>query len=158
MVRDEQRLGAEPLPMKRLAEMAGTTPGPLNERQQATAPLSFSLDDTRGSRIVLRSKWNTGRRFDVARLIGDRILHKAGALHPATRSYTYRQKAQRSFAAELLSPFAAVDDMLAGDYSAERRHEVAEHFDVSELAIHTLLINHGRVEREASEDELDAAA
>ncbi len=158
MVRDEQRLGAKHLSMERLAEMAGTTPGPLSERQHSTAPLSFSLDDPRGSRIVLRSKWNTGRRFDVARLIGDRILHKAGALHPATRSYTYRQKAQRSFAAELLSPFAAVEDMLAGDYSAERRHEVAEHFEVSELTIHTLLVNHGRLEREVSDDEMNAAA
>ena len=82
-----------------------------------SVPLSFVLDrNAREARMVLRSRWQTGRRFDLARLIGDRVIVSGGALHPATRTYTYRQKAQRSFAAELLSPFEAVDDMLAGDY------------------------------------------
>jgi hypothetical protein len=65
---------------------------------------------------------------------------------------------QRSFAAEFLSPFSAVDEMLAGDYSMESQQDVAEHFDVSPLTIQTLLMNHGRVERDAFDTELESAA
>jgi Zn-dependent peptidase ImmA (M78 family) len=79
-----------------------------------------------------------------------------GALHPATRAHTYRQKTQRSFAAEFLSPFEAVDEMLANDYSIERQQEVAEHFDVSPMTIDTLLKNHGWIECEEWDFELAA--
>ena len=64
---------------------------------------------------------------------------------------------QRSFAAELLSPFESVDDMLEGDYSIENRQDVAEQFNVSEWTIRTLLVNHHRLEREDLED-FDLAA
>jgi len=58
---------------------------------------------------------------------------EVGRLFAATRSHTYRQKMQRSFAAESLAPFGAVDEMLADDYSMENQQEAAEHFMVSEL-------------------------
>ena len=48
--------------------------------------------------------------------------------------------------------------MLAGDYSMESQQDVAEHFDVSPLTIQTLLMNHGRVERDAFDTELESAA
>ena len=85
-------------------------------------------------RLSLRSKWETGRRVDLARLIGDRLLrHRAclpaERLFPVTRSHSYRQKMQRAFAAELLSPFALVDDMLGGDYSEESQNAVTEYFN-----------------------------
>jgi len=64
---------------------------------------------------------------------------------------------QRSFAAELLSPFEAVDEMLDGDYSMENQQEVAEHFQVSEMTIRTLLVNHHRLEREELGEEFDYA-
>jgi len=68
------------------------------------------------------------------RLRADRIiLPRSGRLFAATRSHTYRQKMQRSFAAESLAPFGAVDEMLADDYSMENQQEAAEHFMVSEL-------------------------
>lgn len=76
----------------------------------------------------------------------------------ATRSRTFRQKAQRSFAAELLAPFEEVSVLLKGDYSEENREDVAEHFQVSERTIHTLLVNHRRIERDDLEDPLEAAA
>lgn len=77
---------------------------------------------------------------------------------PATRAYTYRQKVQRSFAAEFLSPFLAVDGMLGYDYSMENQQDVAEYFQVSPLTIRTLLVNHGRLEREDVDDEVEATA
>jgi Zn-dependent peptidase ImmA (M78 family) len=79
-------------------------------------------------------------------------------LYPATRAYTYRQKVQRSFAAEFLSPFAAVDEILSGDFSMEKQQEAADHFNVSELTIRTLLVNHHRLERDELDGESDSSS
>lgn len=118
---------------------------------------SCLIKNPKKARVVLRSRWPQGRRFDLARLIGDRLIISGGALHPATRASTYRQKAQRSFAAELLSPFDAVDRMLAGDYSAKKQHDVAEHFNVSEKTIEALLKNHGKIERDGWDWDFEPA-
>jgi Zn-dependent peptidase ImmA (M78 family) len=83
---------------------------------------------------------------------------KGEKLFPATRADTYRQKLQRSFAAELLSPFAALEDLLGGDYSSEKQLDAAEHFKVSERTIATLLVNHGRIDREDLDSEIELAA
>ena len=159
-VRHSERLGAEALTDRRLAQLAGTQATAITARRAIQSDLSFALDAEQGvhSRVVLRGARKTGRRFDLARLLGDRLINRAGALHPATHAYTYRQKAQRSFAAELLSPFEAVDDMLAGDYSLERQQDVADHFAVSPMVINTLLKNHGRLEREVPDEDFYAAA
>lgn len=158
-LRDEQSLGVQPIGDGRLADMGGTVAQTLLDLDAGGADFSFALDGTvQASRIVLRSRWQTGRRFDLARLIGDRLIARNGSLHPATRSDTYRQKAQRAFAAELLSPFEAVDDMLAGDYSEERCNEVAEHFAVSPMTIEALLMNNGRTERVFPEEDFDVPA
>ena len=109
--------------------------------------------------MVLRAPRKTGRRSSSARLARRPDRGTAtGRLHSATRAYTYRQKMQRSFAAELLSPFAAVDAMLDGDYSAEAQADVAEHFQVSDAPSCTLLVNHHRLEREELDEDLGAAA
>jgi hypothetical protein len=150
--------GGQPISDKSLAEMVGVQSGVLDDRVGAPG-ISFSLDSnpTQG-RVVLRSKWHTGRRFELARILGDRILGpRGGALFPATRAYTYRQKMQRSFAAEFLSPFETVDDMLGGDYSPESQIDAAAHFLVSERTISTLLLNHGRLEREDFDGDLEPA-
>jgi hypothetical protein len=128
--------------------------------EPTTGPkISFALDEgVNSGRVVLRSKWVTGRRFDLARLLGDRLVPwGSGRLFPATRAHTYRQKMQRSFAAEFLSPFEAVDEFLAGDYSMENQHEAAEQFEVSELTIRTLLVNHRRIEPEELAADFDVA-
>jgi Zn-dependent peptidase ImmA (M78 family) len=139
--------------------MAATQRSVVRKSKQGGGDLSFALDDNpQHSRLVLRSKWETGRRFELARLLGDRIAgSKGGQLFPATRAYTYRQKMQRSFAAEFLSPFDVIDEMLDGDYSMENQLEVAHHFRVSEWTIRIQLVNHGRLKREDDAD-LDAAA
>ena len=88
----------------------------------------------------------------MARLIGDQLF--AGSmptptepLSPATRSHSYRQKAQRAFAAELLSPWQTVKDILGDDFSQENQEQVAEYFGVSPMTIETLLINNERTGR-----------
>ena len=64
---------------------------------------------------------------------------------------------QRSFAAELLSPFESVENMLSGDYSMENRQDVADHFQVSEWTIRTLLVNHRRLQRQDLEEDFEVA-
>ncbi len=151
-LRQQEGLGDEVLSGDKLARLVGVEASALADTSTGSN-VSFILDHnaTRG-RFVLRSRWKTGRRFELARLLADRLVASPGSrLHVATRAYTYRQKMQRSFAAEFLSPFEAVDAMLDGDYSPEAQADVAEHFHVSDLTIRTLLVNHQRIER----DELD---
>lgn len=144
---------------KRLTDMVGVESRALSE-DIAAPNLSYALDRSAAdARVVLRSKWKTGRRFELARLLADRIVAPTiGQLHAATRAYTWRQKMQRSFAAEFLSPFDAVDAMLAGDYSAEAQADAAQHFEVSERTILTLLVNHQRAGREELDEDLTGAA
>lgn len=158
-LREQERLGWGKVTDMRLVGMAGCSKSILAQNKEADQPMSFSLATTgQRGRIVLRSKWKGGRRFDLARLIGDSIFGGQGKLHPATRAYTYRQKAQRSFAAELLCPFKTLDEMLGGDYSPEAQQDAAEYFAVSPMTVNTLLMNHGRIERTDPETGIDAVA
>ena len=146
-VRHETHLADRPIDDAQLADLAGTSPDVLTS-DRSTDSLSWIFHrPARQARVALRSKWRTNRRFDLARLIGDRLFadgrHAAAEpLLPATRSHSYRQKAQRAFAAQLLSPWEVVQDMLGDDCSQENQDRVAEHFDVSSMTIRTLLDNH----------------
>ncbi|MEQ8826370.1 MAG: hypothetical protein RIC82_01150, partial [Parvibaculum sp.] len=157
-IREQTNLGCAPLSNVRLAEMAGTSAKAL-DAPLVLSDLSFVYDKgPLSARIVLRSRWATSRRFDLARLIGDRLLYGSGeALHPATRASTYRQKAQRAFAVELLAPFDAVDEMIHADYSTERQQAVAEHFEISPWAVNRALKNHGRIDSDFYDDDFEAA-
>lgn len=157
-IRASEGLGDGPVSNERLAGMIGTNVRTITDPPPHETELSFVLaGDGDGSKIVLRSRWETGRRFDLARLLGDRLMSAGGAFNPATRAATYRQKAQRAFAAELLSPFAVVEEQLARDYSTENQQDVADHFNVSALAIATSLKNRGRMPRDASDFDFDVA-
>jgi hypothetical protein len=151
-------LGCAPIPNKILAELAGIAASVLDAPPDAPR-FAYALDRSNGgSRIVFRSKWKTGRRFELARILGDRLISPPGDhLFPSTRAHTYRQMMQRSFAAELLSPFTAVEAALNEDYSDDAQQEVAESFDVSPLTIRTLLVNHGRISRGVLEEGYDTA-
>ena len=147
VVRQETDLADQPITDDRLADLAGISPTVLDS-DVSTDSFSWIFHPPENqARVALRSRWNTNRRFDVARLIGDRLF--ADSFHtpsepllPATRSHSYRQKAQRAFAAQLLSPWEAVRDMLGSDCSQENQEQVAEHFQVSSWAISTHLENH----------------
>ncbi len=157
-LREQQSLGWQPIGDAALSHLAGVDAKVLTS-DTGGGKISFALDRNQtDGRVVLHSRWRTGRRFQLARLLADRLVAPPrGRLHTATRAYTYRQKMQRSFAAELLSPFEAVDAMLAGDYSAEAQQDAAEQFQVSERTILTLLVNHRRLEREELDEDLTAA-
>ncbi len=157
-LRDRQSLDGHPISDRHLADFSGTTSDVISNNNKLSHYISFALDQDGGrTRISLKSRWETGRRFDLARLIGDRVLgsrmgYAAERLFPVTRTRSYRQKMQRAFAAEFLSPFAAVDDMLDGDYSEEKQDEAARYFNVSPMTIRTQLVNHGRIDLDDAPD------
>ena len=134
-----------------LAELYGVRSGSLAEDQGLLnkTDLSFSLTEHgQKGKVLFRSQWEQGRRFELARLLGDALIFNSeDAMCVASRSNTYRQKVQRAFAAELLSPYTAVEAMLNGDYSSENQEDVACYFQVSELTILTQLVNHGKIDR-----------
>ena len=141
----------QPITNDQLAQMYGA-PRDVFAPMDRSTDLSFDLSESdRRHRVVLRRTGReTSRRFALARLLGDALTHTTSDLmRPATHSDTYRQKVQRAFAAELLSPFEAIDHMLDGDYSPENQQDVADHFQVSDRTILTLLVNHQRLERSA---------
>ncbi len=159
-LREEELLRAEPVTDDRLSEMYGISPQCLKRRREA--PMGFWLGpedrgDSRsfGERLVLRSKTLTGRRFEVARLLADRLLvDSAEPLRPATRAATFRQKMQRAFAAEFLCPFDDLCDMLGGDHSEDAMERAARRYRVSPLLVRTHLANHGLVDM-PDRDEID---
>ena len=135
-LRRQERLDGDAVSNSRLAALGATQRATIENTQARTDDFSFLLhDNTHGARVALRSKWQTGRRFDLARLIGDRIFADAEPLAPATTASTYRQQLQRAFAVELLCPFRALEDMLKGDTSDDACADAAQAFNVSPLTV-----------------------
>ena len=147
-LRNQEKLGEKPISNGRLAELCGTPPEALRSSARV-GPLAFALREGGGARMVLRAKTSTGRRFELARLLGDRcLISEDEPLRPATRASTYRQKAQRAFAGEFLCPIDSLTECLAQDFSEEAREAAADYFNVSPLAVTTLLVNHGLMARD----------
>ena len=153
-LRRQERLGDGPIADGRLAGLYGVRKQALLDANTSIGgPLAFALGGDgiagTGSRVVLRSKWRVGRRFEVARLLADRALvpDTKERLRPATRAHTYRQKMQRAFAAELLCPFAGLAEFLDDDLSDEAREEAAAEYGVSSLAVTSILANNGLLEQ-----------
>jgi hypothetical protein len=155
-LRQRERLGDAAITDDRLARMAGVSESALASNGRAGAPFSFGLasESTRW-RAVFRTQRRTGRRFDLARMIGDRLLAEAAdRLNPATETATWRQQAQRAFAAEFLAPIQSIRERLGGDNSLESQHDVADQFIVSPLAINSQLKNHRLLPREEAFEDL----
>ena len=133
-----------------LAELCSADSGSLTDDTRFE-PMAFSLHDgERGGRVVFRSGWDTGRRFELARLLGDQLLFRAGeTLHPATGAQTFRQRVQRAFAAEFLCPHEDLLDFLGEDHSETAQEKAGHHFLISPRAVTTILVNKRRLAREA---------
>ena len=133
----------EPLTNARLSDLAGVQRRSLEDNERVAEEVSLEWRTGCGARIALRSKWTTGRRFDLARLLADRWLPdgQQDSVLPATRASTYRQKVQRAFAAEFLAPADALDSFLDGDFTDAKQEDAAEHFEVSPLAVRAILVN-----------------
>ena len=152
-LRRRERLGDGPLSDHRLAGLCAVDRSAFRAGNTGV-DMAFALDDGRaGNRIVLRSRWRTGRRFEAARLLADSLLIGTDdRLRPATGAATYRQKTQRAFAAELLCPVESLLDVLGDDFSDDARVTAAERFGVSPLAITAVLVNNGFMDWEEVRD------
>ena len=134
-----------------LAESAGVSEAVFKPSDHEL-PISFTMpNDDNGRQAVLRQAPRRNQRFDLARLIGDALIWKESRMHPSTRAGTYRQKAQRAFAAEFLAPVEAVVAQMDGDYSDEGKQDVARRFGVSPMVIDGLLKNNGHIDRDDSD-------
>ena len=161
-LRYQEHLGDGAIPNTSLAELCGISEQDLS-RQSSTGNIAFAfaLDDenSQKGRVVLRSAGEQGRRFAIARLLADRLLDGHNELlHPATGTYTYRQKMQRAFAGEFLCPIHSLLDFLNDDFSDEKQQDAAEHFNVSPLTVATLLVNNDYLDREELQDPEAKAA
>ncbi|MBM4354460.1 MAG: hypothetical protein FJ109_11825 [Deltaproteobacteria bacterium] len=125
-----------------LAGLAGAQPDILADQPNSgTAPFSFVIANGDAGKLVLRSRLSVARRFNLARLIGDKLLSKADErLLPALRSESFRQKRQRAFAAELLCPYDEMKERLALDLSVDNQEQVAADFGVSSAVVRTTLV------------------
>lgn len=110
-------------------------------------PAAFREPDSDGRLgVVLTSNYVTGRRFALARLVGDHLSNSGDRLLPATSARTARQKLQRAFAQEFLCPVRDLVEFLDRDaleLSEEDVEAAAHHFDVSPLLIESTLRNNG---------------
>jgi hypothetical protein len=158
-LRQQLSLGAEPISNRQLAELLGAS-NSIVTSTDASNEFPFALENAAGlGKIALRSKYQTGRRFALGRLLGDRIgFATADRLRPATSASTYRQQMQRAFAGEFLCPFEALLDNLDGDMDDDKIEEASEHFNVSEMTVRTLLANHGLLQKRDVDSQLAAVA
>lgn len=100
-------------------------------------------------RLLFRGQSNLSRRFQISRLIADRLIsNRDNVWLPVTKAATARQKIQRAFAGEFLCPFEHLLSFLDGQYDDDAISEAAKHFEVNESVPQTHLVNHGILEPE----------
>ena len=145
-VRSREGLHGDIVSDKQLSELLGTSSSVVSAGR-FTNSFSWILAEGQKGTVALHTRKKMDRRFALARLLGDRLLFRRDgeALLPATRSHSYRQKFQRAFAAEFLSPWDSVKDQLGGHYSPEKRDRVADYFCVSSSVIDHQFDNHASI-------------
>ena len=155
MLRSQEKLNVKSISNRQLAQCAGLKESAISDLSNHWEKMSFRFkNDNSVSKLTLRPKWETGRRFDLARLIGDRVAREfwklpEERLSPATDASSYRQKLQRAFAAEFLCPIEYIDEISGKDYTPEKQRKVAKEFNVSEQVVSWQIWNHNRI-RESS--------
>lgn len=153
-VRREWSLGDDRIDSGRLAELCGVPVSWIRECSdidQIPIPAGLRADDDPGVvKAILKKRHPNARRFAFARIIGDHLVTADGeGLLPVTNAATDRQKFQRAFAQEFLCPFDALRNFLGeDDLDDDLMEEAVRHFEVSGLAIRSILVNKGMLERE----------
>lgn len=144
-------LNSGPIRNDMLAEILGlelteSYMGKQDDTQRLPLSAGMRNDDVEdGFRISLHQRHPHGRRFMVARLVGDYVGTQQGeTLMPATNTYTSRQKFQRAFAQEFLCPWDELSTFLHGEsLEDDDINDAAGYFEVSPLLVTTTLVNKG---------------
>jgi hypothetical protein len=143
-------LGEEPISNHRLGELLeAKLPLPL----AGTSGFGGGFANGGGlarTAVSVRGRHVNSQRFALARLIGwARAAPDGGHLLPVTDAATALQKVERSFAEELLCPFAALDAFTdEHGLDDDGIDDDAEHFGVSQRLILSTLVNKHKLGRQ----------
>ena len=109
----------------------------------------FSVSCLRMDKLYINLKkecsdnYSTGRRFQLARLIGALLFSSNENVFVMSDCKTYFQKVQRAFAAEFLSPIVEIQNFIQKNVTTETIGKAAKYFSVSPRTIAHSLTNHG---------------
>ncbi len=148
LARREWSINSSAVDNQGLAELCGVSANWIHADSDEDVPIPVGFrgcGDEDPLMASLKKRHPTGRRFALARIIGDHLL--AGAderLLPVTDAATERQRFQRAFAQAFLCPFEALRDHLGSKVPDDDFIEdAAHHFKVSSWLVRSALINHG---------------
>lgn len=155
--REQNGLGAEVLTSTRFSELLATAL-PL-QGEVTKAPLGGGFRNGAGSkrtRVLFGSRRPESQRFFLARLLGAaHVLPPREHLVPVTDADTALQKMERSFAQELLCPWAALDAFTDDEgLGNDALEAAADHFGVSEWLVRSTLVNRGKLPRDRLPSQL----
>lgn len=140
--------GHQPISNKQLADALGISELPKPDGLASRLPLGLAIRNsgTNRTKLLFRKRNIPALRFEAARFLSEEIsAPQRESWLPATDTSTARQKSQRAFAAEFLCPIGPLRQFLNEDFSPEAIEEAGEHFGVSELAVKSVLANHGEI-------------
>jgi len=151
-LRAERGLGLGPLEDRTLEELLSVGL-PLSGAWKGPRALSGGFQDgvaNGRTAILVPSRRPENQRFYLARLIGCALASPSDQrLLPVTSAGTALQKFERSFAQELLCPWAALDAFTdENGIDDEGVAAAAEQFHVSEWLVQSTLVNRGKLSRE----------
>lgn len=142
-LRSRLKLGNGPLNQDVLGSIFGLSTG-LLAADLAPSPVGVSERAEGLNHLLLRSRAVVHRRFEFARLAGDRLyVDNDDHWSLATRGHTARQQFQRAFAAEFLCPISGIKARTSPNSSGEEVEDIAEEFDVSTYVVQRQMVNDG---------------
>lgn len=155
-LRKQWELGSGPITDEVLADRLTLTVQKLCDVNE-NSPFSFGLRGPGGNKLglILNRAREQRRRFDTARLIGDKICFDefTDILRPATPAETVRQKIQRAFAAEFLCPSETIKDRFPDGLERGRIGDVVA--DISkEYNVSSQVIFHHMQNRKLISDDM----
>ena len=107
--------------------------------------------------LALQSRADVDRRFELGRMLGDRVWRRADQLGVISSARGDRQRFQRAFAQSLLSPYREVRRHVDLDRPTDAQIEdAARVFHVRPKIIKTLLVNKGVLPQETLAERLEA--
>jgi hypothetical protein len=143
-VTDERLCELVNLPTERALNTEDTRRTRDTRRTHPLLSMAIRHEESQQLKFLLRKRNKPGRRFELARLLGDALMADTNDRWlPATDAKTARQKMQRAFAIEFLCPIQSLTAFLGDDFSSDATEEAAEHFGVSHTAVETHLVNNG---------------
>jgi Zn-dependent peptidase ImmA (M78 family) len=158
-IRKIMDIGDNPLSTEDLCEVLGVKSTeveewspPKEQRVSLAAP-----QENGGLRFHLRKRHPVAKRFELARLLGDYLQYGEEDAYwlASTDLRTSRQKYQRAFAAEFLSPLSGLQEFIGSDFSESMLEDAAAYYGVSTQAVESMLVNNGIITPSQIAVELD---